>query len=195
MSADDTTATKARPGAVLDPQWEVALRAGQAAEGEQGSVEDELAVIHLLRHARGPEPLREGALDRLWGEVEAASRPVGGGWRAWLRQPWLLGGAAVAAAAAVLVVVVVQPGPEPGPERGLEPGHGGQVAVREPLPAAGHGDMAAAAEAQFALLEPRARASVSHQIDEGRSSLRGQLVASALHASGSGDGRTLGGAP
>lgn len=186
MSADDTPATKARPGAVLDPQWEVALRSGQAAEGEQGSVEDELAVIHLLRHARAPQPLGDDALDRLWGDVAEASRPAVGGWRAWLRQPWLLGGAAAAAAAAVLlVVVVVDPGPSPAPD------HGGQVAVRDPVPAVDHGDMAATIEAQFAMLEPGARAEVSRSIDEGRSSLRGELLAAAIVS----DGRTMGGAP
>jgi hypothetical protein len=184
MAADDTPATKARPGAVLDPQWEVALRSGQAAEGEQGSVEDELAVIHLLRHARSPQPLADDALDRLWTEVDEASRPAAGGWRAWLRQPWLLGGAVAVAAAAVLVVVW--------PEQGPGPAGGGTIAVRDRLPSAGHGDMAATIEAQFALLEPGARAQVAQSIDEGRSSVRGELLAAAIHAS---DGRSMGGAP
>ena len=183
MSADDTPATEARRGAVLDPQWEVALRAGQAAEGEQGSVEDELAIIHLLRHARAPQPLDDAALDRVFGEIDHASRPVGGGWRAWLRQPWLLGGAVAAAAAAVLVVV--WPGEGPTPNRG-----GGQVAVRDP-DSVDPGGMAATIEAQFAMLEPGARAEVARSIDAGRSSLRGELVASAIAA----DGRTQGGAP
>lgn len=184
MSADDTPATEARRGAVLDPQWEVALRAGQAAEGEQGSVEDELAVIHLLRHARAPQPLDDAALDRVFGEIDHASRPAGGGWRAWLRQPWLLGGAVAAAAAAVLVVV--WPGDDP------TPAPGGQVAVGDELPAgADPSEMAAAVEAQFAMLEPGARAEVARSIDAGRSSLRGELVAAAIRA----DGRTQGGAP
>lgn len=185
MSADDTPATEARQSGVLDPQWEVALRSGQAAEGEQGSVEDELAVIHLLRHARAPQPLRDDALDRLWDDVAEASRPAVGGWRAWLRQPWLLGGAAAAAAAVLLVVVVSDPGPSPSPD------HGGQVAVRDPVPAVDHGGMAATIEAQFAMLEPGARAQVSRSIDEGRSSLRGELLAAAIAS----DGRTMGGAP
>jgi hypothetical protein len=183
MSADDTPATEARRGAVLDPQWEVALRSGQAAEGEQGGVEDELAVIHLLRHARGPQPLSDAALDRVLGEVEEAARPVAGGWRAWLRQPWLLGGAMAAAAAVVLVVVWSGPDSTPDP--------GGQVAVREPVRGGDPGEMAATIEAQFAMLEPGARAEVARSIDAGRSSLRGDLVAAAIRA----DGRTLGGAP
>jgi hypothetical protein len=185
MSADDNPATKARPSAVLDPQWEVALRSGQAAEGEQGSVEDELAVLQLLRHARAPQPLRDGALDRLWDDVAAASRPAVGGWRAWLQKPWLLGSAAAAAAAVLLVVVVSDPGPSPSPD------DGGRVAVRDPVPAVDHGAMAASIEAQFAMLEPGARAEVSRSIDEGRSSLRGELLAAAIAS----DGRTLGGAP
>lgn len=186
MSADDTSATEPRRGAVLDPHWEVALRSGQAAEGEQGSVEDELAVIHLLRHARGPEPLSDAALDRVLGELEAATRPAAAGWRAWLRQPWLLGGAMAAAAAAVVVVLVADPGSTPTPDPG------GQVAVRDSAePAAEPGDMAATIEAQFAMLEPGARAEVARSIDAGRSSLRGELLTAAIRA----DGRTVGGAP
>jgi hypothetical protein len=190
MPADDTPATEARRGAVLDPQWEVALRAGQAAEGEQGSVEDELAVLHLLRHARAPQPLDDAAFDRIHeqmvelGELRPAAAS---GWRAWLRQPWVLGGGAALAAAAVVLVVVVS-GPEPTPD----PGHGGQLAQRDPI--AGEPDslgMAATIEAQFAMLEPGARAEVERSIDQGRSSLRGELVASAIAA----DGRTMGGAP
>lgn len=188
MSADDTPATEARRGAVLDPQWEVALRAGQADEGEQGSVEDELAIIHLLRHARAPQPLSDAALDRVLGEIDQASRPVAGGWRAWLRQPWLLGGAVAAAAAAVLVVVW--------PDGGTKPDVGGQVAVRDPVtPEADPGAMAATIEAQFAMLEPGARAEVARDVDAGRSSLRSELVAAAIRSSGGADGRTQGGAP
>jgi hypothetical protein len=188
MPADDTPATEARAGVVLDPQWEVALRSGQAAEGEQGSVEDELAVIHLLRHARAPQPLDDAALDRIWDAVDDARPAAASGWRAWLRQPWLLGGgAAVAAAAAVLVVVWSGPSKPPVPD------HGGQVAQRDPVGESGDPlSMAATIEAQFAVLEPGARAEVERSIDEGRSSLRGELVAAAIHIS---DGRTMGGAP
>jgi hypothetical protein len=51
--------------------------------------------------------------------------------------------------------------------------------------------MAATIEAQFAMLEPGARAEVARSVDAGRSSLRGELLASAIAA----DGRTMGGAP
>ncbi len=188
MPADDTPATEASRGPVLDPQWEVALRLGQEAEGEQGSVEDELAVLHLLRHARAPQPLDDAAFDRVWGEVDDARRASATtGWRAWVRKPWLLGGAAVAAAAAVLVVVVVT-----GPEQPGISVPGERIAQRDALPE-GPGGMAATIEAQFAMLEPGARAQVERSIDEGRSSLRDELVATAIHTSG--DGRTMGGAP
>lgn len=192
MPADDTPTTDARRGVVLDPQWEVALRSGQEAEGERGSVEDELAVLHLLRHARAPQPLDDAAFDRVWGEV-AEARPAGAGlsgWRAWLRQPWLLGGGLAAAAAAVLIVVVVA-----GPDQSIvEPGS--RIAQREPVAkTVDEGSMAATIEAQFAMLEPGARAEVERSIDDGRSSLRGELVASAILLEGGADGRTLGGAP
>ena len=118
MPAEKTPATESRRRAVLDPQWEVALRAGQEAEGEHGTVEDELAIIHLLRHARAPQALDDAAFDRAWEEIdgaledEAASR----GWRAWLRRPWLLGGSAALAAAAAAVLIVVWSGPGPSPD-------------------------------------------------------------------------------
>lgn len=187
MPADDTTATEPRRGAVLDPSWEVALRSAQAAEGEQGSVEDELAVIHLLRHARAPQPLDDDAFERVWGDLDGDLRHAAGasGWRAWLRRPWLLGSSAAlaAAAAAVLVVVWSGPGPQPPPSE--------RIAGHQPPAAEGHADMAATIEAQFAMLEPGARAQVERSIDEGRSRLRGELLAAAIHV----DGRTVRGVP
>lgn len=189
MPADDTSATETRRGAVLDPSWEVALRSGQEAEGEHGSVEDELAVIHLLRHARAPQPLDDAALDRLWGDVDGSLKEAAasGGWRAWLRRPWLLGGSAALAATAAAVLVLVWSGPGPGPQ----PDPGSQLAGTNVPPPTRAADMAATIEAQFAMLEPGARAEVERSVDEGRSSLRGELLASALRA----DGRTMGGAP
>lgn len=187
MPADD----RPQPSrAVLDPHWEVALRSGQEAEGEQGSVEDELAIVHLLRHARAPQPLDDDALDRVWSDLDAAldEEPhAASGWRAWLRRPWLVFGTAGVATAAAAVLVMVWAGPTEGPGT-TDPDAIAQV--DEP-PKADHGDLAATIEAQFALLEPGARAEVARSVDEGRAGLRGDLVASALKA----DGRTMGGAP
>lgn len=188
MSADDTPATETRPGGVLDPSWEVSLRAGQEAEGEHGSVEDELAVIHLLRHARAPQPLDDAAFDRLWDDVDASlvEAAASSGWRAWLRRPWIFGGSVAAAAAAAAVLVLVWSGPGPQPQPGQDP-----IAEAQLPATSGHADMAATIEAQFAMLEPEARAQVDRSVDDGRSSLRGELLAAAIHA----DGRTVGGAP
>lgn len=186
MPADDRTPPSR--GAVLDPQWEVALRAGQEAEGEQGSVEDELAIVHLLRHARAPQPLDDAALDRVWGDLDAAldETPAASGWRAWLRRPWLVLGTAGVATAAAAVLVLVWASPGDGPTE-VEP----ETIAQVESPAADPGAMAATIEAQFAMLEPGARAKVERSVDAGRSDLRGELVASAIEA----DGRTMGGAP
>lgn len=189
MPADETPASEPRPGAVLDPQWEVVLRAGQRAEGEQGSVEDELAVIHLLRHARAPEPLDGAAFDRAWAGIETEIEVEAGssGWRAWLRRPWVWGGSAALAAAAAAVLVVVWSGPAPGPDPS-----GAGTRIAKTTPEGGEiGGMAATIEAQFAMLEPGARAAVERSVDQGRDDLRGALVAAAIRA----DGRTMGGAP
>ena len=175
--------------AVLDPQWEVALRDGQEAEGEQGSVEDELAIVHLLRHARAPQALDDAALDRLWGELDSAldEQPeAASGWRAWLRRPWLVLGTAGVATAAAAVLVMVWAGPtDDGPTRTET------IAQVEPPSEADPSGLAETIEAQFAVLEPGARAAVDRTVDEGRAGLRSELVASALRA----DGRTMGGAP
>ncbi|GEM_PF-3400806 len=90
---------------VLSSQWEDDLRRGQEAEGERGSVEPELALLHLMRHARQPEALDPGALDEIWSQVDLELAPA----QPWWRQAWLWWAAPVAAAAAVLVVVVLDP--------------------------------------------------------------------------------------
>ena len=188
MPANDKSTPKSHRGVVLDPQWEVALRAGQQAEDDQGSVEDELAVVHLLRHARAPQAIDEDALDSLWGDLDAAleEERAQTGWRAWLRRPWVLaGGLGTAAAAAAVLVMVWAPTTED-PSAPSTP----QVAqVQESE--RGKADMAATIEAQFAMLEPGARNQVRRSVEDGRTQLRGELLASALRA----DGRTMGGAP
>ncbi|NVB38906.1 hypothetical protein G6O69_13775 [Pseudenhygromyxa sp. WMMC2535] len=98
---------EARPAGVLDPEWEDALRSGQEQEGERGSVEPELALLHLLRHARQPESLEPDALDAIWSDVEAEVAPAG---QPWWRRAWVWWTAPVVATAAVLAIVVIQPG-------------------------------------------------------------------------------------
>lgn len=190
MPADKTPRSESRDGAVLDPRWEVALRAGQEAEGEQGSIEDELAIIHLLRHARAPQALDDAAFDRAWDGIDAEfeQQAASTGWRAWLRRPWLFGGSAALAAAAAAVLVVVWSGPGPEPAGTTHDVIAGADSIDKPKSGA---SMAATIEAQFAVLEPGARAAVERSVDRGRSDLRGQLVAAAIKA----DGRTMGGAP
>lgn len=193
MPADDDRLTEPHHGAVLDPAWEVELRAGQGAEGEQGSVEDELAVIHLLRHARAPEGLTDAAFERGWSELDAALDEQAGatGWRAWLRRPWLLGGGAALAAAAAAVLVVVWTGPAPGPAGSTSDSAGSTLADNE-AGREGAAGMSATIEAQFAMLEPRARAQVERSVNHERQQLRGDLVAAAIRFDADADD---GGAP
>lgn len=160
-------------GEVLDPAWEDALRVAQEAEGGVGSVEKELAVVHLLRHARAPESLRGDALDRIWDEVHEGIREV-----PWWRRRWVLWGApvAAAAAAAVVLVVVLPRDSGPRPDGAL---------------LAGASSPASSLRQQFALLEPEGRRKLDSSIDAGRSQLRKDLLAMSMTAGS----ESAGGAP
>lgn len=164
---------------VLDPRWEDELRAGQEAEGEQGSVEAELAVVHLFRHAAGPETLEPDAVDAVWADV-ASQIESESGFTPWWRRvlDWRIGvGVAVAAAAAAVIVMV--PPSDPGPSAG-------PIAQ-----ATGAEGMSITLQTQFELLAPEARDAIEARVDEERGAVRQQLLASLESAT---DG-TLGGAP
>ena len=167
---------------VLDPQWEDELRAGQEAEGGQGSVEAELAVVHLFRHAAGPETLEPDAVDAVWSDVASQIESESGFTPWWRRMlDWRVGmGVAVAAAAAA--VILLAPGADP-----TDPGP-----QADPIAQAGGAEgMSITLQAQFEMLAPEARDAIEERVDEGRGAVRQQLLASLESAA---DG-TLGGAP
>lgn len=173
------------PRQVLDPAWEDELRAGQEQEGEAGSLDAELAVLHLLRHARGPEPLAAAELDRLWTELEPVVAP-----RPWWRRAWVFVAAPALAGAAALALVIASdsadtsatggaPGPALVAQRAAAESAG---PTTEPLPAAPvalGGATSRLLEQHFALLEPAARRQLDDRIDRDRARLRGDLLAIA----------------
>lgn len=158
------------PESVLDPAWEDALRAGQAEDGGEGSVDAELAVIHLFRHARAVEPLAPAALDQIWArEIAPRITPV-----PWWRRRWLWGVVPVAATAALLVVVLRGSGDELAAE-GAAASPTLIAAAKSSTPTS----TASALEQQFAQLEGDARRELGGNVDRGRGVLRSQLLAMA----------------
>lgn len=116
---DQASPRSARGRGVLDPSWEAELLRGREADEEAsdaGSIEPELAMLHLLRHAREPESLSPSELDSMWGDISAAVAPEKSSWVTrvgavfagqWAR--WLI---PVAGAAALAVIFVNAPGNE-----------------------------------------------------------------------------------
>ena len=192
-----------RHDGVLDSDggWEDALSAGQSEEGHAGSVEPELAVIHLLRHARAPEPLADARLDAVWSAIDLGeasdARTADAGAEPWWKRPWSwLGGTALAAAAAAVVLVIVIPR-----EQGGE-GGGDSVAqnVQPDRPDRPDQPEALATQAQlieqqFAILAPAAREQAEREVEGERDTLRGRLLADAAAAADGTDGKVEGGAP
>lgn len=144
-----------RAGSVLDPGWEDALRAGQSEDGGAGSVDAELAVIHLLRHARAPEAPAPADLDRVWTEqISPAITPA-----PWYRRKWLWG-LVPAAATAALLVIVLRDDPDTAPQMAaVSPGR--------------------ALEQQFAQLEQGARRDLDVRVDQDRGTMRAELLSLA----------------
>lgn len=171
MTGSDPSATSPKPDidrtaarGVLDPAWEDELRRGQEAEGEAGSIEAELAIVHLLRHARAPEALTAGELDKLWAsELAPALTPT-----PWWRRRWLWGALPAVATAAVVMVVVRGPGSGPAPTSDL-------AASSAPSPSTSQ-----LLAKQFAQLEADARRDLDDRVDDDRGVLRHDLLAMSL---------------
>jgi hypothetical protein len=167
-NAEHTPVPSRRSESVLDPGWEDALRAGQAEDGGAGSVDAELAVLHLFRHARAVEPLAPEAQDHLWrAGIAPQITPV-----PWWRRRWLWGVVPVAATAALLVVVLRDSPTTDTSAAAAEHAAAPLIAAAAPSPRS-------ALERQFAMLEGDARRELGGNVDRGRGVLRSQLLAIA----------------
>jgi hypothetical protein len=172
------------PRGVIDDAWEQELTAGQEAAGEHGDLEADLAMLHLLRHARAPEVLGDEALEEVLEQLKEASAPASTAW--WRRR--LVRWVAVPACAGLAVVLFVRPGAE---DRETVATSSAQAerAAKEAAPLAGSATTAAAParrrataakpyEQQFAALERDARASLRDAVVKSRSRARHEWLAS-----------------
>ncbi len=194
---------------VIDPVWEDELRAGQEQDGGAGSVDDELAVLHLLRHLREPEVLGEADLEGIWRSMEPELKP-----KRWWQRAWFLVGAPALAGGAALLVVLATPIQDSGPgdAAAVEPkvavAEGAESTLKRELPAAApriqptgsaartsadavaagsasvSGSASASASASvleqhFSLLERGARRELAGRVDLDRARARGDLLARA----------------
>ena len=117
---------------VLDPSFEDALVRGQEEDGGAGGLDDDLALVHLMRHAREPESLSPADLDGLWGSIEKEAFPQRR--FAWSRMLWA---ALPIAAAAAITLVILMP---------RDPGVPSELARSESKPAPGASAPTAAEE-------------------------------------------------
>lgn len=175
---DGDPSPSAPPPGALDPHWEAVLRAGQREDGGAGSVDAELAVVNLFRHAVSPEVLEPAAMDAVWAELapDVTQTPW---WKKLFDWRVVATAAAVAVAAAAAVVVVAWPGegtPTPQPT--------------EEIAAASPAMMGAQLETQFEILAPGARASLAKDVEQSRGSVRSELLSLATSQD-----KTIGGAP
>ena len=151
---DPSNKSSAAARGVLDPAWEDELRSGQEAEGEAGSVDAELAFVHLLRHARAPEAIEPAQLDAIWADVDLAITP-----EPWWRKAWVWWTAPAVAAAAVAFVVVVQPGSqEASLARSADEIEQQDAAAKQDAPAPASSAMPAVEEVAAAEPAPKAEA-------------------------------------
>ncbi|HGG58150.1 MAG TPA: hypothetical protein ENK31_10175 [Nannocystis exedens] len=194
---------------VVDPVWEDELRAGQEQDGGAGSVDEELAVLHLLRHLREPEVLGEADLEGIWRSMEPVLKP-----KPWWQRAWFFVGAPALAGGAALLLVLGTPTQNSGPADAaagdpkiavadgarptlqreapasvpLAAKPTGSVAESSPGPGSGSGSGLGSAsvsasalvlEQHFSLLERGARRELAGRIDLGRARARGDLLARA----------------
>lgn len=145
--------------------WEDQLRAGQAEAGESGPLDDELAVVELLRHVAAPPELTDLELARGWkalGLPQARpASPEGLAQHRWVTGAWL-GAVGVLVAAAILAFVMI---------RG--PRHQDAVA-----------SLATTLESQFLTLLPGAAAEHARFVEGERRTLRTARVAALVDRGG-----------
>lgn len=153
------------PVGVVDAAWEQALLRGRdedAGEAVGGSLEAELATLHLLRHVREPEAMSAAQLDATWADIDLAITPAKVPfWRAaWFK--WLM---PVGAAAAVAFIFVRGPGVGGDASEGS-----GEIARAETASAPGaqrNGDDAKAADAPAAAVAQDLEEAEVEELEEG----------------------------
>lgn len=201
------TSREPAPRQVLDPAWEDELRAGQEQDGGAGSVDEELAVLHLLRHLRDPEVLGKADLEGIWLSMEPILKP-----KPWWQRAWFFVGAPALAGGAALLLVIGMPIQDSGPDdsaagapriavadgvastskrkaaaaapaekpvRSLAESSVGGSATGSTAVSASASTSALVLEQHFSLLERGARRDLAGRVDLGRVRARGDLLARA----------------